>query len=164
MRVSKRPLAASTLVTVKVGQRRCRSCVIQLPSVFAKYFCSFTTKSDASTKLAPARLPASPTAFSRSAFCATGIASALVTIGVRQARSPCPACGASSTGSACSAALARATASASRVARARPSRVTSLVAANPQVPRASTRTPAPWLSVALTFRIPVSRDWTLSFR
>ena len=60
-----------------------------------------------------------------------------------QLTSPYPRCGARRTGSVWSRALARAIATARVAAAATPSSVTSFVAANPHVPSAITRTPAP---------------------
>ena len=110
-----------------------------------------------STNFAPAPMAAALTARSSSTFSPIGTSKAFFSIGVRHETSPAPCTGASRTGSCWILALALAIATACAAAAATPSLVTSLVAANPQVPSAITRTPTPYDSV-------LTRSSTLSSR
>ena len=117
----------------------------------AKYFCSFTRKRNEFTKFAPASVAAALALRSRSTFSPIGISNAFFSMGVRQVTSPTPVTGAKTTGSAWIPALALAMLTARAAARATAWGVTSLVAANPQVPSAITRMPTPYDSVLTTF-------------
>ncbi len=108
-------------------------------------------------KLAPAFIAAELTAISSSTLSLTGTSIELRTIGVAQDTSPTPRAGASCTGSLIVFALALAMARACRVAAAMASVPSSLVAAKPQAPPASTRTPTPVDSVLTMFSTLSSR-------